>query len=115
MKIIFFLLFLISLSGCVNKNRPHILNKEEMEKVIWDIMLVEEFANIQAARDSLRNIDKERLNLYMKVFQLHRTTREDFSSSLKYYAAKPAVMKAIFDTLSAKKEREKRFPLKLNK
>jgi len=112
MKIIFSLLFLISLSGCFKKSRPHILSQHEMEKVIWDIMLVEEFANIKAARDSLKNIDKERLNLYMKVFQLHRISREDFSASLKYYAAKPGVMKTIFDTLSAKKERERRIPLK---
>src|SRR5690348_13403543 len=86
------------------KNKPTILPKEQMESVIWDIMQVDEYANNYLSRDSLRNLDKQRLVLYLKVFQLHHITKDDFNASLKFYSAKPDLMKVIFDSLAVKGE-----------
>jgi hypothetical protein len=77
-------------------------------------MLVEEYSNILMTRDSLKNMDNERLNLYQKVFQLHKITREDFSASLKYYASRPEKMKMIFDSLSVKNYPQKKLPVTIH-
>ena len=96
-------IFVVSCNG--RKKQPRILSKEEMGKVTWDIMLVDEHANGLYRDSTIKNIDKERLKLYLKVFQVHKITREDYNASIRYYAAKPDQMKIIFDSLSAKGER----------
>src|SRR3954451_72794 len=100
-----FSIFLIFATGCSRNNRqPRILAKDEMGKVSWDIMLVDQYINSRMP-DSTHDINKDRLRLYLKVFQLHHITREDYNASLKYYMAKPDLMKTIFDTLAVKSER----------
>jgi hypothetical protein len=97
-----------------DKKKPVILTQQKMEKIIWDIMQVDEFANSYISRDSLKDLNKERLQLYLKVFQLHKVSKDDFNASMKYYSSKPDLMKVIFDSLSSKGElqRRKLIPLK---
>jgi hypothetical protein len=103
--LLFLLLNLFLILGCNSKtNHPRILSKEEMGKVTWDIMLTEDYLN-NTFRDSLKEVNKERLVLYLKVFQLHKISKEDYNYSLKYYSSKPDQMKDIFDTLSVRGRR----------
>jgi hypothetical protein len=117
MKHFYFLLVLILIFTCACKQqgkKPVILTRNEMQRVIWDIMQVDEYANTYVSRDSLKNLNKERLELYLKVFRLHHITKDDFNASLKYYSSKPDEMKVIFDSLTSKGElqRRKLIPLK---
>src|SRR5687768_10640625 len=113
----FFLVLTISLLlSCTAEDRrkPVILTAPQMEKVIWDIMQVDQYVNGYISRDTLKDLNKERLQLYLKVFQLHKITKEDFNASMKHYASKPDLMKVIFDSLSSKgdMQRRKLIPLK---
>ena len=116
MRCVFALLTIILLLSCSaeDKRKPLILTPPQMEKVIWDIMQVDQYVNGYISRDSLKDLNKERLQLYLKVFQLHKISKEDFNASMKHYASKPDVMKVIFDSLSSKGElqRRKLIPLK---
>ena len=109
MRLLTFALFiLILLSSCSRKNdKPRILSRQEMEKVTWDIMLVDEHANGFYRDSTIKDQNKERLRLYLKVFQVHKITRQDYNASIRYYASKPDQMKVIFDSLSAKGERQR--------
>ena len=77
-------------------------------------MQVDQYVNGYISRDTLKDLNKERLQLYLKVFQLHKITKEDFNASMKHYASKPDLMKVIFDSLSSKgdMQRRKLIPLK---
>ena len=88
-----------------NDKQPRILSREEMEEITWDIMLVDEKANDFFRDSTIKNPTDERMKLYLKVFQLHQVSRADYNASIKFYAAKPDVMKRIFDSLSVKGER----------
>ena len=117
MKRLFFLtvVLMLLMAACKQeKNKPVILTQIQMEKVIWDIMQVDEYANNYLSRDSINSIDKQRLQLYLEVFQLHHITRDDFNASFRYYSSKPDMMKVIFDSLTSKGElqRRKLIPLK---
>src|SRR5687768_402685 len=117
MRLFFLLLVIFSLLfSCSNrdKKKPVILTQPQMERVIWDIMQVDEYANAYISRDSLKDLNKERQQLYLKVFQLHKISKDDFNASLKYYSSRPDMMKVIFDSLSSKGElqRRKLIPLK---
>jgi|SRR5687768_6017301 len=116
MRCLFLLLAIFTLlfSCSRDKKKPEILTQSQMERVIWDIMQVDEYANAYISRDSLKDLNKERQQLYLKVFQLHKVSKEDFNASIKYYSSKPDLMKVIFDSLSSKGElqRRKLIPLK---
>lgn len=79
-----------------------------MTNILWDMIQVDEFSNQYHVGDSTRNFKKERMKLYKQVFMIHNISEKDFFSSYKYYSAHPNVMKELFDTLSARAEREKR-------
>lgn len=110
------LLIFIALLSCSaeDKKKAVILPPSRMEKVVWDIMQVDQYVNAYLSRDSLKDLNKERLERYLKVFQLHKISKEDFNASVKHYASKPDLMKAIFDSLSSKGEQQRRklIPLK---
>ena len=105
-----FLLFIILffVTGCSDKSKSavDIIPQEKMARIIWDMIQVDELASANLAKDSTKDIKKERMKLYLKVFQLHKVSKEEFSTSFKYYSGKPDVMKVLFDTLGARGERE---------
>ena len=116
MRYFFLLLSITLLLSCSaeKQKKPVILTPAQMEKVVWDIMQVDQYVNSYISRDTLKDLNKERLQLYLKVFQLHKISKEDFNASVKHYASKPDLMKVIFDSLSSKGEMQRRklIPLK---
>lgn len=66
---------------------------------MWDIAQAESYANQYIVRDSAKDLKKETLVLYQKVFALHKTNKEQFSESLKYYESHPEIHKVLLDSL----------------
>ena len=108
MRVIIFLCFLVVLSGCSEKPAKGILTKPEMQGMIWDMMQVDEFATGYLYSDTSLVLANERLKLYKDVFRLHKISEKTFADSYRYYSARPDMMKEMFDSLSARGEREKK-------
>ncbi len=109
MKGTFFILLVCLITSCADKGSSRIIPQPEMEKIIWEVMQVDEFSKDFLARDSTKDIKKERTRLLQKVFQLHDVTDKQFSSSYKYYTAQPEVIKVMFDSIAAIAQREREF------
>jgi hypothetical protein len=104
----FISLVLILVVGCSDKNSTPsgVIPREEMEKVLWDIMEADQYASNYIVKDSAHvDVKEERLKLYQHVFQLHKISREDFTKSYKYYEAHPDVTRSMFDSLVARGNR----------
>jgi hypothetical protein len=95
----FFLLLLLS---CNSNGLPRgVLSRDQMESVMWDMIEADQYYHEYLLRDSSkRDVRSERFKLYEQVFQIHKTTRENFDKSYAYYSAHPKLMKDIFDSLS---------------
>jgi hypothetical protein len=95
----FFLLLLLS---CNSNGLPRgVLSRDQMESVMWDMIEADQYYHEYILRDSSkRDVRSERFKLYEQVFQIHKTTRENFDKSYAYYSAHPKLMKDIFDSLS---------------
>ena len=78
-----------------------VLEPGKMEKVVYDILKVEEYVNTFVAKDTTLNVKKQRSTFYAEVFKLHNTNRKEFYSSYKYYQQHPDMQKALFDSISA--------------
>ena len=95
----FLLLLLLS---CNSNGLPRgVLSRDQMESVMWDMIEADQYYHEYLLRDSSkRDVRSETFKLYEQVFQIHKTTRENFDKSYAYYSAHPKLMKDIFDSLS---------------
>lgn len=95
--------------GCSTSDADKdVIPKEKMTKVLWDMIEVDELATLRLTRDTAINAKKERIELYQKVFQLHKISREQFSKSFTYYSGHPDLIKGLFDSLEARGTRERK-------
>jgi hypothetical protein len=102
-------LFIIVCAGCVNNNKvpKGILSKDEMRGLVWDLMQVDTYAQTYIAKDTLKNLKKERTILFQQVFDLHKVSRDEFEKSFDYYMGRPDLTQSIFDTLASRQAQQR--------
>jgi hypothetical protein len=90
------------LTACKDKKviPQGLLNKEQMEKVLSDVMDAEAFTNNYIKKDSTKNLALENAKLQHQVFALHQVTKDQFYSSFDYYRKHPELMSEILDSIS---------------
>jgi hypothetical protein len=102
---------LVLFTACTNKDKiPNdVLPREEMEKVMWDMIQADRFSSQFLERDSVakKNIKIETLKLYERVFQIHKITKEEFVHSFEFYLSRPDINKVLFDTIAARANRRR--------
>ena len=88
---------------CADKKKlpKGVIGKEKMEDVMWDMMQADQFLSdfVLNKNDSLDTLE-EHTSLYNDIFRLHKTNREEFTKSFRYYRSQPALMKEVLDSLS---------------
>ena len=100
----------IFLAGCTNTTQVpgDILSKNKMEVILWDMLQAERFNSLFQIKDSAsKNIELEKFKLYEQVFAIHKTSKDEFIKSYKYYLSRPDMAKVMFDSITAKAERLK--------
>jgi hypothetical protein len=98
-----FLIYLIT--SCTGRDTlpEGILSKKQMQEVLWDMTRAGEFLNgFVLSKDS--SIDRAGLShaWYDKIFELNKTSIEQFYRSYAYYEKKPVLLKEILDSISRK-------------
>jgi hypothetical protein len=102
------LCILLIAAGCSEKDKipSGVIGKDEMEKIIWDMMLADQYSANYLIKDSARvNVKMETLKLYETVFRLHKVTRDEFRKSFEFYQGRPDITRTMFDSLLAKGNR----------
>ena len=110
MKLFVLVLTTIFFSGCTNTTKvpKDILPKKKMEVILWDMIQADRFNALFQVKDSAsKNVQLEKFKLYEQVFAIHKTSKEDFIKSYKYYLSRPDMAKVMFDSMTAKAERMK--------
>ncbi len=103
------LIFFCCMCWLACSNREHIprnvLSKEKMQDVLWDLMRADQFfADFLLINDTAVNRDSARIRLYRQVLAIHKISREEFKRSFDFYNARPALMKALMDSIAGRKE-----------
>lgn len=109
MKKIGIVLFLAGLLAACGGEVPRgVIPPEKMKLLMWDLLKADELASetvgyssFGKARDSMCEI------LYQKVFLIHKTDKETFARSLKFYQGNPDISKKMLDSVISYGEREK--------
>ena len=94
---------LLVAGSCSDKNSipSGILSREDMQNVLFDMILADQYTNNLAKDSAHINLKLEDLRLYDEVFQLHHVSREQFNRSYKYYMDHPELTQPLLDSLQA--------------
>lgn len=115
-KIIIYFLLTILLGACYSADKPPagVIKPEEMKNILWDVMSAQTLASELSLKDSSINQAAETKTLSHKVFNIHHTDSATFNRSYNWYVKHPDILKRIFDSLYAQKQRESVTNLKIN-
>lgn len=101
LKIYFFLLTAFVIVGCEVEMPDYVIKEDKMEEVLYDYHLAHAIAS------SLGGASDYQSKLYCDyVFKKHGITKEQFDTSMVYYARYPAKMKPIYERLSNRLDAE---------
>ena len=120
-KFFIFILSVILFTQACKHTDKDVLNIEEMKKVMFDMMLVDEFSGTYLSRDSVlikdstRTVNGETMKLYEKVFALHKIDAARFQKSYNYYRANPLKFRELTDSLNTYAVRERDKPKEVEK
>jgi len=100
--------FVFSLVSCTDKDKvpSGVLSKNEMQRVIWDMMQAERYT-ATFLKDSTKNTKAETFKLYAQVFAIHGITKDQFVKSYKFYMSRPDIARVMFDSLASKANRQR--------
>lgn len=94
--------------ACRGEEVPkNIISVNEMSKMMWDIMKMDEYYLRITAKDTLNLKLKENIRLYEQVFSSYGIKRKKFYDSYHYYEAHPKQFKMLIDSIDAIATRER--------
>jgi hypothetical protein len=95
------------LLGCSDSGVPKkLIPQKQMENILWDMTLADQFAMQYLKKDSAVHSFKDSVTrLYDEVFAIHHITKDEFKESFQYYTNHPEITKVMFDTLFARGNR----------
>ncbi len=83
-----------------------ILSKDTMRVVLWEMFQADSYNETRAYRDTNYRHDTAYASLYLRIFNAHHISREQFADSYDYYLSDPAQMKEIIDTIVDRNTRD---------
>jgi hypothetical protein len=103
------LIIILATAACSDTDKipADVIPKQKMETILWQLLQTDEFLNSYVLKDSATNADKERMQHYNEIMRLNKTTQQEFKKSYDYYMAHPSVSKAMFDSISARGNRQR--------
>ena len=83
-----------------------ILSKDTMRVVLWEMFQADSYNETRSYKDTNYRHDTAYASLYLRIFNSHHLSREQFADSYDYYLSDPASMKEIIDSLNDKATRD---------
>lgn len=94
---------IILLISCSDKNNipEGVLSPKKMQAVLTDILVTDVLNSERILKDSALKLPAENASYFLKIFQLHNTTRNEFNRSYNFYLKRPDLLKVITDSVSS--------------
>ncbi len=98
----------IFLFSCSEKNRvpDNVLTPEKFKAVFKDIVIADALNTERSFKDTAVKIPSENASYFLKVYEMHGVTKNQFMVSYNYYLSRPDLLKVITDSVSAQLTRK---------
>ena len=102
-------LLLTFIFSCTGRNTipSGILKPDQMEKVLYDVLIAEGYSETFLYKDSSQNKEYWMDEQLDKVLAIHKVSQETFMKSYDFYKNRPDLLKPIADTMDAKSRRNR--------
>jgi hypothetical protein len=110
MRILIFTACIFLLAACKDDDSipKGIIAKDNMGKILWDMIEADQYSIQYLTKDSARKTLKaETMKLYEEIFRIHHISKEEFQKSFQFYTSHPDITKTMFDSLSARANRQR--------
>ena len=99
---------MFGLIACNNSNSipSDIIKPAQMQSIFWDMIRGDILAQEIVKKDSTQNIKNTGLAMAKKILAIHHIDSVTFEKSIAFYEKHPALMRVIFDSLSAVQTRK---------
>ena len=94
---------LLLLAACSDNRRipSTIIQPEKFEAILTDVLLADALTLERSFKDSAVKISDENAAYFLKVFQLHGVSKNEFMKSYNFYLQRPDLLKVITDSISS--------------
>lgn len=94
---------LLMLMACSDNRRipPSIMQLEKFQAVLTDVLLADGLSLERSFKDTAIKITDENAKYFLKVFELHAVSKNDFMKSYNFYLQRPDLLKIITDSISS--------------
>jgi hypothetical protein len=108
MKGLLLAVFVFSLVACSEskKTPDNVLKPEKFQKVFTDVILADALSTERSYKDTSVKIKDVNAEYFLKVFEIHGTTKNEFMRSYNFYLSRPDLLRVISDSVSAVLNRE---------
>lgn len=89
------------------------IQPKQMQNILWDVIRAQALSGEISRKDSSVNEIAETKALTQKVFQIHNITTAEFDKSYAWYTNHPEVLRLLFDSLNAQRQRDNEMKLKI--
>lgn len=106
---LFLYIFIAALcTNCTsNKKKPSAaIPFDSMIVIMWDLYRADAYIANYISKDSVAKTKQASIELYEKVFRIHKLNKEDFDKSCAYYLDNPDKHKILLDSLLAFAQRK---------
>lgn len=120
MRIVYYFLLITMIVSCQDGDTlpKGILDRKKMTAVLSEVLIADAVVNERKVKDTAINTRLLTAAGYQRVFDLNKTTKEEFFNSYNYYLGHPDLLKVILDSannLINNKVMEKHIPGKPEK
>jgi hypothetical protein len=88
------------------KTPENVLKPEKFQKVLTDVLLADALSIERSYKDTSIKIQDVNAEYFLKVFEIHGTTKNEFMRSYNFYLSRPDLLRVISDSVSAVLNRE---------
>lgn len=93
--------FVLAISCTGEKIPKQVIPINDMSKIMWDLIKMDEYYIRITVKDSLNKLAKENIRLYDQVFRSYGIERKKFYDSYAYYTAHPEQYKVLIDSMES--------------
>jgi Domain of unknown function (DUF4296) len=108
MREMLLVLCVFGIVACSETKKPpaNVLAPEKFQKVLTDVMLADALSTERSIRDTSLKIKNTNAAYFLKIFEIHGTTKNEFMRSYNFYLSRPDLFRVISDSVSAVLNRE---------
>lgn len=98
----FFFLYACTGKGKVPEN---VIEKNKFEAILKDVIIADALSTERSFKDTAVKIPVANAAYFLKVFEIHGVTKNQFMVSYNYYLSRPDLLKVMTDSISAQLSR----------